>query len=582
MFLGQNKILLLQKMFIIKRISLIIAICLVAVISYSNSFNGPFHFDDLPFIVENQTIRDIGDIGAIWKGVLPQHSRFVAFYTFALNYHFNKLDVFGYHVTNLVIHIISSLLVWWFVALLIDSPGINDERIVKNKHNISFFTALLFVCHPVQTQAVVYISQRFASLSTMFYLLALCMYLYGRSFRSRGKIVWFVGSGLAALLSMFTKEIAITIPIMLLVIEIILLNPQMSIKGHLLSMKRNNRWIYCLLIFSFLLIIPQQFDFSIKSQLFSEKISNSHNGDVITFARYFVTQFRVVMTFIRLLFIPVNQNVDYDFALSKSIFEPAAFFSFLAFIMLFGFGIFYRYKDRLVSFGIFWVIVTFLPNFIPRSDVIFEHKLYLISVGFCIVIVTMLFRSIKEPRNAIAILCILTIVYSKLTYQRNIVWGSELSLWEDIAKKSPKKWRVHYNLGSEYSILQKNEMALLSFNESLRLNPVNADSYNNRGNIYARTGMYEQALRNYNKAIELDSKNAKAYNNRGSIYRLEGQLDKALSDYNKAVELDENYSFAYFNRSMLFSIKGDYRNAYYDAIKARTLGRNIQDSYLNE
>ncbi|MBU0469242.1 MAG: tetratricopeptide repeat protein [Candidatus Omnitrophica bacterium] len=569
-------------MFIIKRISLIIVIGLVAVISYSNSFNGPFHFDDLPFIAENQTIRDVGDIGAIWKGVLPQHSRFVVFYTFALNYHFHKLDVFGYHVSNLVIHIISSLLVWWFVALLIDSPGINDERIVKNKHNISFFAALLFVCHPVQTQAVVYISQRFASLATMFYLLAICMYLHARGIRSRSKIVWFVGSSFAALLSMFTKEIAITIPIMLLVIEIMLLNPQMSIKDQLLLITRNNRWVYCFLILIFLLIIPQQFDFSIKSQLFSEKISNSHDGDVITFASYFVTQFRVAMTFIRLLFIPIYQNVDYDFVLSKSIFEPAAFFSFLAFILILGFGIFYRSKNLLVSFGIIWIFVTFLPNFIPRADVIFEHKLYLISVGFYIVVVTMLFKLIKDPKIVILILCLLTIAYSKLTYQRNKVWNSEVSLWEDIAKKSPKKWRVHYNLGSEYSILGKNELALRSINESIRLNPVNADSYNNRGNIYARTGMYAQALRNYDKAIEFDSKNAKAFNNRGSIYRIKGMFDLALADYDQSIRLDENYAFAYYNRSIILKIKGDHAKAYADAIKAKMLGRNIENSYLNE
>lgn len=568
-------------MMIIKRISLIFVLCFVAIVSYSNSLNGPFHFDDIPFIVENQTIRDIGDIGAVWKGVLPQHSRFVAFYTFALNYHFNGLNVLGYHIVNLIIHIISSLLVWWFVLLLIGSPGINDKIITNNKNNIAFFSALLFVCHPAQTQAVVYITQRFASLATMFYLLALCMYLKGRYSRS-GKLLWFFVSFIAVLLAMFTKEIAITIPIMVLVLEVMFLNPGKKADDFFMVFRNGKSWFLVLIAVMLLLIIPQQFGFSVHDQLFSVKISNSHDGDIITFADYIVTQFRVAMAFIRLLFVPIDQNVDHDFALSKSILEPAAFFSLLSFVALFVLGIVYRSKDLLLSFGIFWFFITFSPNFIPRSDIMFEHKLYLISVGFCIFVVTMLFKFIKNPKIVIVILCIVTIVYSKLTYQRNKVWNSEVSLWEDIAKKSPKKWRVHYNLGSEYSILKENELALRSFNESIRLNPVNADSYNNRGNIYARTGRYGQALSNYNKAIEFDGKNAKAHNNRGSIYRIKGMYDKALAEYDRAIELDENYASAYYNRSMLLKIKGDPKKAYSDALKARMLGKNIENSYLNE
>lgn len=165
-----------------------VALALIAIVGflcYSNTFDGSFLYDDRS-ITESNSIKDISDLGSIKN--LPVR-RFVTFLSFAVNYHFGELNVFGYHLVNLIIHILTSMLVFWFVGLII----VNSEKKTRTLapdhskeqsafiyyHLVPLFAALLFVAHPVQTQAVTYISQRAASLATFFYLLSMVLYLKG-------------------------------------------------------------------------------------------------------------------------------------------------------------------------------------------------------------------------------------------------------------------------------------------------------------------------------------------------------------------------------------------------------------------
>ncbi len=159
-------------------------ISILGIIAYSNSFDCSFHFDDDNTIVNNTAIHDISDLKAIWN---INNRRCIGYYSFALNYHYNKLDVFGYHVVNLTIHIITSILVYWLVILILSTPVMRQDSIARNKRSLALICGLLFVCHPLQTQAVTYITQRFASLATMFYIASLCFYVKGRL---KGEMRW--------------------------------------------------------------------------------------------------------------------------------------------------------------------------------------------------------------------------------------------------------------------------------------------------------------------------------------------------------------------------------------------------------
>ncbi|MGZ6224600.1 MAG: tetratricopeptide repeat protein, partial [Syntrophales bacterium] len=155
----------------------VILICLMGIIAYSNSFNCSFHFDDIPTIEKNIAIRNLSNVKA-WWGFCP--SRPIGYLSFALNYHFHRLDVWGYHLVNLAIHIANALLVWWLVMLTMATPLMRAQPISRHKGAMALFAALLFVSHPLATKSVTYIVQRLASLATLFYLLSLALYVKGR------------------------------------------------------------------------------------------------------------------------------------------------------------------------------------------------------------------------------------------------------------------------------------------------------------------------------------------------------------------------------------------------------------------
>src|SRR3990167_5669134 len=205
-----------------------IILCCVGIIIYSNTLHGSFHFDDTGSIVENVSIRHLTDLAAIWN-FWP--TRFITYLSLAINYHFNGLNVFGYHLFNLIVHLGSAFLVWWLALLTLSTPRMKDEKISDHGDLIALFIGLLFVAHPIQTQAVTYIIQRAASLAALFYLASLCLYVKSRAL-DRGirnpliRKFYYGGSLVTAVLAMFTKEMSITLPFMLLLYEYCFLKPK--------------------------------------------------------------------------------------------------------------------------------------------------------------------------------------------------------------------------------------------------------------------------------------------------------------------------------------------------------------------
>ncbi|MBU1996630.1 MAG: tetratricopeptide repeat protein, partial [Candidatus Omnitrophica bacterium] len=530
-----------------------IILIVAALLVYSNTLTSSFQFDDTFFIVNNLSIRELGNLMPIWKGVLSQPSRFVAFYTFALNYHFHKLNVAGYHAVNIFIHICSGFLFWWFMRLVINTPKLKDEPIARYKDIVSFLAALIFVVHPVQTQAVTYISQRFSSLATLFYIMSLCFYIRGRLERTVSKVMCLnlFGSGVSAILAMFTKEIAVTLPLAIILTEYFLFSRK---RGFFEDFKEENgkQIVFGLVILGALLIIPKLFQFNFAGLMFGEKMSQSHDGDVITFGSYLISQFRVFAVFLRLMVMPFGQNLDHDFMLSKSILEWPAVISLLIFIGSFILGLYLRKKDLLASYGIFLFMLSFSANFVPRSNLIFEHKLYLLSVGFIMCGIAILFKAIKPFKKFVISVCIVALVFSCLTYLRNSIWKDEISLWEDVVKKSPNKLRPLINLAKAYLNQENFEPAIIYLNKALKMDPDSYKAYNNRGVFHRLKGRYDLAMEDYNKAIAINPFFSLTYGNRGVLLQKIGRDDLALKDFNTSLALNPNNAEVYNNLGLLY------------------------------
>ena len=555
------------------KIAQILILCCLGIIIYSNTFQSPFRFDDDHTIINNYSIRDLSDIKAIWD-FWP--TRIISHLSLALNYHFSQLKVFGYHCVNLIIHLLASFLVWWLALLTFYTPALNS-KITIHARLLSFFAGLIFLAHPIQTQAVTYIIQRTTALAALFYVGALSCYVKSRLLRwekaaAKSWKLYYIISLIFAALAMFTKEMTITLPLAVILYEFLFFKTRKTDDKKLL--------IPYLLT---LLIIPLTMYIS-KSVNFMELRRAAEYQTPITPYHYLLTQFRVMATYLRLLFLPLHQNLDYDYAISNSLFQIPVILSllFLVFILVLAFKLKNKYK--LISFGIFWFFITILPesSVIPIMDVIFEHRLYLPMAGFSILLVSAIYYIFgRRNLNAlIIILLVLTASYSILTFQRNAVWKDELTLWSDTIRKSPQKARPYINRGLAYAAKGNYDLALADYTIAIKSSAIYAETYLNQGIVYYAKGNYDLALADFNQAIKMNPNFAQAYNNRGAVYYAKGNYDPAITDYTQAINLNPNFAEAYYNRGLTFEAKGNSDLALADFTQAININPEYKDAHI--
>jgi tetratricopeptide (TPR) repeat protein len=554
----------------------IVAIFIVGIIAYSNSFDCSFHFDDAN-VFHHSVTTGSASIGE-WLRLFP--NRPIGILTFALNYNIHKLDLWGYHLVNLIIHLTNAFLVWWLTWLTLSTPVMKNAEISKQKSMMAFLTGMLFVTHPLATQSVTYIVQRFASLATLFYLLSLILFVQGKLWQDDKNTPWFLfGSSIVcAVLGMLTKEIVFTLPFAIILYDYCFLKTvpwklEIKDKGLIIS--------FIMLVFFILLF------FRIQSlNIFDTQPPDQGYSYSISMKEYFLTQFRVILTYIRLFILPVNQNFDYDYPLSTSFFQLKTFFSFSLLLGILATGVLLFKRYRLISFGIFWFFLTISveSSIIPISqNVIFEHRTYLPGFGFFLALTGAFFYFFKERYLKYAVIIILTIVSinTVLTYQRNNVWKNEYTLWDDCVKKSPNKVRSHNNRGIAYGELGQYQRAIEDYTEAIRLKPDDAEAYYNRGNAYANLGQQPRAIEDYTEAIRLKPAYADAYSNRGNAYAELGQYQRAIEDYTKAIRLRPNDAEAYNVKGKVYTKLGQYQRAIEDYNKAIRIKQDYADAYNN-
>ncbi len=551
----------------------IISIIACGIIIYRNTLFSSFHFDDLPSIVQNPAIRNILDLKTIWD-FWP--SRFITYLSFALNYHFHQLDVTGYHLFNIALHTGSAILIWWLMLITFSTPAMRNEKISEYSRRLSLFAGLVFVSHPAQTQAVTYIIQRAASLAALLYIGSLGCYVRARLLQQQGQtpkrsLYFFCLSLLTGALAMFTKEMAISLPFIVLLYEICFL------KTKKITLQ------YPLIYFLTVAVIPLTYLLTGSVNL-AEMRRTIEPPAGISSAHYLLTQFRVIVTYARLAILPFNQNFIYDYPVARSLFEWPVAASLIFVVSLITTACALFRKFRFISFGVFWFLMTLAPesSIFPIKDVIFEHRLYLPIAGFCFFMANLIYRLFRNKHRSMVVTMILIVFsYGIMAYCRNNVWQDELTLWNDVARKSPGKASAYACRGDAHMENGDLTLALTDYDRALKIDPGYADTYINRANIHREMGNFEQALADYNNVIEIAPRSADAYNNRGNLYESRNDIEQALADYNKAIEIDPRLSGAYNNRGNLYKKLGDIERALADYDTALSIDRNLVSAYNN-
>ena len=371
---------MIDKFFGHKRFNLIAfaVIAVMVLIAYSNTFTASFHFDDNPSIVENSTIRHMTgeNILKILSGNRP-----VVFFSIMLNYMLGGLNVVGYHLFNIGVHIANSIFVYLLVLWTLSLPSIGG-RYNGRAHRMALFAALLFGVHPVHTESVTYIISRTELLATFFYLLTFLLFIRGGT---SGKFSYAIGMLITSILSMASKEWAVTLPALLALYDYLFFSD-----GKVRTVL--SRWYIYLLT-----ALPWVYILSVLD-LFSAGGSagvgfNLVSATGITTETYFYSSMNVIWTYIRLLILPINQNLDYDYAVAKTLFELPTMLSFLGHVAVIIAAILLYWKRNwtLVPFGVAWFYIGLSPtqSIVPVVDLIFEHRVYMPSIGFFLVFIVL-------------------------------------------------------------------------------------------------------------------------------------------------------------------------------------------------
>lgn len=611
-----------------------IVIAVLGLVVYANTFLVPFVFDDFAQIMDNPVIRSLANFFLNDSGYDYNSNRFIGYLSFALNYHFGGLNVVGFHVVNLGIHIANGLLVYSLVRLTFCTPfftplipqsfvGLNSTLSSQPSSInpqvpllIPLITALLFVCHPIQTQAVTYIVQRLTSLATLFFLASLVLHIRwrlareaGSPFMSKAVLPRYFLSLVSAVLAMKTKEIAFTLPIIVLIYEVCFF-----------GLPDRKRLIALLPIFLSIFIIPLTM-VSIHKPI-GEILSDVSSATVVDSRlsrwEYLFTQFSVIVTYLRLLVLPVNQNLDYDYPANHSLFEPRALLALLALLTLFTLALYLwrasartrrqvvensiqgacsTFKPqlssafcppllRLASFGILWFFITLMveSSFVPIIDVIYEHRVYLPATGGIMALVVLASVALRSmpPKVVAAFFAVLICTFSVGTFLRNMAWRDNVSLWQDVTAKSPNKARAWGNLGVALSVAGRGEESIGALNQALRLRPDYPSALYNLGRVYLEFRNDPMtAISLLNRAITAYPQGMEAYKTLGLAYIRAGQADQALETYRKALRINPDSGSIRYNLANTYADLGRFGEAIQEYQAAIALNPNNFAVYNN-
>lgn len=401
----------------------------------------------------------------------------VAYASFRLNYELSDFEPAGYRLVNVVIHFSNAVLIFALVCQLL-RPSLN----AASTRFIAFTAAVLFVVHPMAIESVTYIAQRFTSLATLFYLLALWLYFESSEATSSGhRRLWVAGSVTAMLLGMMTKECCVTAPVMAILLDVVVRRTPWR-----QALKRGVPLLLCLPLVPGLVLLTtwaqHNGDWSLRDAIY---LANSKE-EPISHWHYVLSQCSVVASYLRRLLVPTGLNLDPAWPLSTSLLEWPVVRSLVVFTLLFGCSVWgwLRFKGdarmACIAACVIWFFATISisSGLVPLPDLMAEHRAYLPSIGIFIALACLFDwareRWASEPgsqRRATLIVVGLAAIFAALTCQRNQVWSTSVKLWEDTVAKSPGSFRPLANLAYQYHLAGQYSKAIEAYHRLLELKP---------------------------------------------------------------------------------------------------------------
>jgi tetratricopeptide (TPR) repeat protein len=503
---------------------LMAALLLLTFIVYGNGLNGHLlNFDDVEYFSNYPEVLKL-----TWHNVIKYFSGYyVIMYqplpvlSFALNYHFSGLHTFPMHLLNLFFHLANIILVFSLI------------KKISDRFDVSFIVAVLFALHPMNVEAVTWISARSSGMYTCFYLAALSFYVDYLKKDLRWKYIAL--SFLFFILSLLSKAQAVTLPIVLLVFDY-------YYKRKLISFKT----------------IAEKIPFFLLAVLFgiitlsdTDTQSNITKGMMVNYSpvdTFFLICYSFIFYIYKLL-LPLSLSAVYVYPPKENGWLPLLYYAapaILACILV----LIYKWRHkRFVIFGaaLFLITISLNVQIIPsRLFIVTERYAYFPYIGLYFIL-AMLYVEIsgsrKWKKGFLWGITISAMVFSVIIYGRNSVWASDIPFMTDVIEKNPEVpylYRAYGNRGHAQMEAKNYPDAITDFSEAIRLKPDDWSSYFNRGLCYVNIQNLQEGIADYNRAIEKGGKYFIVYSNRALAKSNAKDYKGAIADCNEAIKLDSS------------------------------------------
>ena len=530
-----------------------VLIVAAGLVVYLNSFNGAFVFDDKRYIIENPRIRELLPPWNLLSGRRP-----VLDLSLAINYAFGELQVAGYHVFNLLVHVLAGVTLYGIVrrTLLHESFG---SRFARSSAPLALAVALLWTVHPLQTQSVTYVIQRSESMMGLFYLLTLYCVIRGTdSFRG----VWWYGAAvICCALGMGSKGVMVTAPVVVLLYDRVFLS-----KSFAETLRR--RWfLYLGLAASWSVLWVCGITHGVLSS--SKKVATvgfSFKG--ITPLEYALTQFSVLVEYLKLSLWPYPLCLDYAWPVERTA-EGVVLPAILVVALLAG-TVWALFRKPWLGFLGAWFFLILAPtsSFIPIKDPLLEHRMYL-SLAAVIVL------AVVGASAVLALVCrylswtglrrgsvgavIVLMLASSLGYgtvKRNGDYRTVVLMWQDVIARRPDNARAYENLGTVLMVEGRTDEAVEAYRGAVRLRPDAASVRCNLGVALTQQGRLDEATEIFRQALKGDPNCADAHNGLGSIFSRRGMLDQAVGQYREALRIAPRLADGHYNLGLALAKQG--------------------------
>jgi Flp pilus assembly protein TadD len=514
---------------------------------YWPAVHGPFVFDDV--VVRDSTVSQLESLDEAWAfAQLHGIPRKFTMFTFAANARAFGLDPFSFHLVNILLHATVALLLAWLVTRLLRAQ-VWRPRLQGLAEHVGWAGAVLWMVHPVQTQAVAYVWQRSTLLCAAFYLAGLVAYTYARGARGVRRASWLLLTLACGAIALLAKENGATF-----LAAVLLLEWTVYRVGHLAVNWRHT--VVALL----LVAATAAVSYDLLGPNYRSMIDAAYRRRGWTVEQRLLTQTRVVVHYASLLAFPnpSRLTLDYDFPLSTGWWKPpSTLWSGLVLLGLAVAALGGVRRHPLAALGGLWFLghLVIESTFVPL-DLIFEHRLYLPTTVPLALLAAVVVTS-RERRLAIAAGIAVISLFSIWTWQRAHVWGDPVRLWTDNAAKSPAKPRVHANLAKVCLEAGRYDCAQRSFVRALELDPQLDGARIGLGIVALETGDHDRARQVLDEVARRSPSLPEVWLNLGVLENRRGRFEDAVRFLAKGLALEPNHRLMLFNMAAALLNAGD-------------------------